>query len=66
MNSTTNQQHVTIHQLSIIHKLLIYIYHEHAIHHQQLNYHQIHLLKHITKTRARISTIKFTIITYLK
>jgi len=30
MNSTTNQQqHVTIHQLSIIQKLLIYIYHEH-------------------------------------
>jgi len=35
------------------------------IHHQQLNYHQIHTLKHSTKTRAQISTMKSTIITYL-
>ena len=34
------------------------------IHHQQLDYHQIHIPKHSTKTRAQISTIKFTIISY--
>lgn len=32
-------------------------------HHQQFNYEQFHILKHITKTRARILTNKLTIIT---
>ena len=34
------------------------------IHHQQFNYQQIIIPKHITKTRARILTSKFIIITY--
>jgi hypothetical protein len=34
------------------------------IHHQQLNFHQIHILKHCIKIKARISPIKFTIITF--
>ena len=33
-------------------------------HQQQFKYHQIHILKHIIITRARILTTKFIIITY--
>jgi len=34
------------------------------IHHQQFNYQQINIPKHIIKTKARISRSKFIIITY--
>jgi len=68
---TISQHYVIIPQLSIIHQVSIYIYiyvyiyiMNMQIHHQSFNYQQINIPKHITKTRARISTSKFIIITY--